>query len=225
MPGADSTAEVTIARLRAAGYVADKVEVYDSSKRLSYDCFGFGDVLAFHLQQPPGSLIVQTTSLKYLNQHYIKMTEKPGVWEALRDWLYCGNRCELWGWSHRVPTDRNGNAKIATSGNPYASQYLPTCYQLQYVPLEGVEGFLKVPGSEIDHLAGDTDVPNFVLTRKFKPTGPTSSISMSLANRRKTPSTTTKPSTKRRKPSAKSPLGIPKAGTVLSQKTRRRRGS
>lgn len=95
--------------LRRHGYRCEIVEHYNQRRQRSSDLFGFGDVLAYRpslfsdgpsildlsTPQPTGSLIIQACAISSTSPHLQKVVTPP-TGDLLRDWLFCGNRFEIW---------------------------------------------------------------------------------------------------------------------------------
>lgn len=91
-----SPTQRTLAALRAMGYTAQVVERWNQFAHVRQDLFGGIDVVAIHPDHD-GVLGVQATVTGSLSNRRKKLEKLP----ALKLWLQCGNRLELWGWSKK----------------------------------------------------------------------------------------------------------------------------
>ena len=120
--------------LKSTGYTEATVERYISQAQRRIDFCGFADLLAFRcllnedlVRNPAllstsgrgtlkynGVLAIQVSNYNNALAHYDKMTQGSPA-PALREWLHCNNRCEIWAF----PSPSN---KI-TKGKKYLTKY------------------------------------------------------------------------------------------------------
>lgn len=86
----------SLARLRAAGYIACVVERFNSFSKTRVDAFGFGDILAVH-PKAWGACLIQATTADNASKRRAKILALP---DALR-WLQAENGIILDGWAKR----------------------------------------------------------------------------------------------------------------------------
>jgi len=85
----------TLQLLRSEGWLPQVVERYLPHARVRQDFLGFADVLA--IRPGDGILAVQCTTSSHASNRLHKAQQLP----ALRTWLECGFRFEVWGWQMR----------------------------------------------------------------------------------------------------------------------------
>ena len=89
-----SPTQLTLERLRADGYTAQVVEVWNPHARIRQDLFGFVDVLAVRGNE---TLAVQATSVNNVPSRVTKIADSPLV-AAVRD---AGWSIHVWGWAKK----------------------------------------------------------------------------------------------------------------------------
>lgn len=158
-----TTTKYTIPFLRKNGYFAEQVEKFNSYTKTRHDLFGFIDVLAF---KPPsqGVLASATTELDSVDfthmgclgiqccrsddmaTHltlYIEHTKKR---QLLEQWLSCGNRFEVWGWSKKAVRNPDGSFATFKNGNRKPKTMQPTFRRLTF---DGTDLWIHDDESEI----------------------------------------------------------------------------
>jgi hypothetical protein len=93
----NSPTQRTMKVFRDADYRIDVVERFISAIKQRRDYMHFGDLMAY-TRNVPGVLAIQATSTPNLAARMTKCTEGT-IGDAVRDWLWAGNRLECWGWS------------------------------------------------------------------------------------------------------------------------------
>jgi len=90
---ATSPTQLTLRRLRDAGYLAAVVEKWNQHARIRQDLFGFADVIAARADKA-GVLLVQTTTVSNQSKRLAKLLAIPAVAVVLQ----AQNRIQVHGW-------------------------------------------------------------------------------------------------------------------------------
>lgn len=90
-----SPTQRTLAKLKKEGYTVRIVERWNPFAKRRVDLFG-GDILAIK-EGESGPLLVQCTSATNQSARWKKVVALP----ALRIWLSCAGRFQVWGWSKK----------------------------------------------------------------------------------------------------------------------------
>lgn len=102
-----STIVLSLKKLRAEGFVGDKVEQKLPYSFISRDYINCIDIIVFH----PEKMItvgVQATTDRHIAPHVEKCLAIP----QLLDWLRSGNKFEIWGWGKRTPKGEKAYYKL-----------------------------------------------------------------------------------------------------------------
>lgn len=87
-----SPMQLSLDFLNKCGYVCQIVEKWNSFAGIRQDCFGFGDILAYHSLH--GIALVQTTTAKNMNARQKKILASPHY----MGWKRAGGKIILHGW-------------------------------------------------------------------------------------------------------------------------------
>lgn len=87
-----SPMQLSLAYLNKLGYTCQIVEHWNAFARKRFDCFGFGDILAFHRQK--GIALIQTTSWSNFSVRKVKILTSPHY----EGWKLADGKILVHGW-------------------------------------------------------------------------------------------------------------------------------